>query len=87
MTETDFVQEVKVETGDTTDKVGTEAGIDKEGTHLTKGVTAIQAPAPNGIPGAQKGPQKDTVDQIQGREKGTTMTPNRETHRSTNLSF
>ena len=61
MTETDVVQEVKVETGVTTDRVGTEAGTDKEGTHLTTGVTVIQAPAPNSVPGAQKDPQKDTV--------------------------
>ena len=86
-TETDVVQEVKVETGDTTDKVGIEAGIDKEGTHLTTGATAIQALAPNGVPGAQKDPQKDTVGQIRERKKGTTMIPNKETHRSTNPSF
>ena len=87
MTETDVVQEVKVETGDTTDRVGIEAGIDKEGTHLTTGVTAIQAPAPNDVPGAQKDPQKDTVGQIREREKGTTMIPNKETHHSTNPLF
>ena len=86
-TETDVVQEVKVETGDTTDRVRIEAGIDKEGTHLTTGDTAIQVPAPNGVPGAQKDPQKDIVGPIRGREKGTTMIPNTETHHSTNPSF
>ena len=84
---TDVVQEAKVETGVMTDEVGTEAGIDKEGTHLTTGATAIQAPAPNGVLGARKDPQKDTAGQIQGREKGTTMIPNKATHRLTNPLF
>ena len=70
-----------------TDRAEIEAGIDKEGTHLTTGVTATQAPAPNDVPGAQKDPQKDTVGQIREREKGTTMIPNKETHRSTNPLF
>ena len=87
MTETDVVQEVKVETGVTTDRVGTEAGTDKEGTHLTTGVTVIQAPVPNDVPGAQKDPQKDTVGQIREGEKGTTTIPNKATHRSTNPLF
>ena len=87
MTETDAGQEVETETGDTTDRVGIEAGIDKGGTHLTTGVTAIQVPAPNGVPGAQKDPQKDTVGPIQEREKATTMIPNKETHHSINPLF
>ena len=86
-TETDAVQEVKVETGDTTDRVGIEAGIDKEGTHLITGDTAIQVPAPNDVPGAQKDPQKDIAGPIRERGKGSTMIPNKETHRSTNPSF
>ena len=84
---TDIVREAKVGIGVMTDEVGTEAGIDKEGTHLTTGITTTQVPAPNGVLGARKDPQKDTVGQIRGREKGTTMIPNKETHRSTNLLF
>ena len=50
-----------------TDKVGTEAGIDKGGTHLTTGITAIQAPAPSGVPGARKAHRK--IQQVRFKEE------------------